>query len=1130
MTYGRIVRTSLTADEMAAPIDFAISLRLPNREELEARVNRGEILSRAALEAYLPAAADYARVRSWLLAQGFAITLESGARHAIFARGSNARTAAAFGIQFARVATGDGEFTSAVTAPALPDEIAGVVTSIRGLQPHLIRHPLARQRPQDILVTESYYAITPAAVAAAYQAPANLSGAGQTIAIVGDSIPDSSDLAEFWAQCAIGSTGGFAVANVQGGPGADTTDQFEITMDVEWSAGIAPAANIRLYAVPFPLSADSEAAAYTQILNDLPSNPTIHQVTESYGGIESGYGNGNTSLLLLIAQGVTCFAASDDGGSNPDPNTGTYNPSAPLSVSYPASDPSMTGVGGTTLIFPRSSNGQHSSPEVAWSLTTYQGVTGATGGGISGVFDRPSWQVGIGLPAGGTRCVPDVSAMAYTGAASNDMPAFVYQAGTAWSATGTSISSPIWAGLCALINQSMADESLSPVGFLNPKIYTAAGRACFTDITSGNNGAYNAGVGYDLCTGIGTPLVTDLITYLSSVPQSPWIYTQPAGATVLLGQPARFSVTVGGYPQPGCRWQISTDDGVSWNDLSGTAPYGGAATQTLTITGVAGTMDGCQFRCVVTNALGSATSKAVTLTVHETPVFTIQPVNQTVLPGATATFTAEASAIPPPTYQWQVSENGGSTWASLTDTAPYSGTATGTLTITGATAAMAGYQYQCLASNSLQSGVASSTASLAITSAGALLQNLFPLVLGRPVDSGALAAFSTAISGGMTPAQVYADLIASPEFQAWQVEPVIRLYLAAFNRIPDYAGLQNWSAALHAGSLSLTDAANGFATSAEFLQTYGALDNTGFVEQLYLNVLGREADTGGLNDWVSLLNGGASRGAVLIGFSESDEFKADSAAGVEVIRLYYLLEKRAPTAPELQTWLDFLKGYDQTDALYALAYPSGIDNAAYIQAVFSGFLRRDADAGALNSFGAAMAAGAVTPASLVDAIMSSDEFQQDVAPVARLYLSALLRVPDQPGLDAWVNYIRAGNTLQSMADLFASSAEFMNRYGAMDNTAYVTALYQNILGRQPDPDGLADWVGQLDKGTATRSQVLIGFAQSQEAVALFAPTMRTFLHYFAFFNTAPTQAQLDYWTTYLTTLTDQMRESFIDDL
>jgi len=228
-TYGRIVRTALTPSEMAAQIDFDLALPLRNRDELEARVTRGEIFSRAALEPYLPTAADYAKVREWLVAQGFKITLESGSRHAVFARGSNAQVAAAFGVQLARVATADGEFTSAVTAPSLPDEIAGLVAGIRGLQPHLIRHPLSHQSQQ--LVADCDF-ITPAAVAAVYQAP-NLTGAGQTIAVIGDSIPSNSDLSMFWSLCGISQfVDDVSVANVQGGPGTDTTNQFELSMDV----------------------------------------------------------------------------------------------------------------------------------------------------------------------------------------------------------------------------------------------------------------------------------------------------------------------------------------------------------------------------------------------------------------------------------------------------------------------------------------------------------------------------------------------------------------------------------------------------------------------------------------------------------------------------------------------------------------------------------------------------------------------------------------------------------------------------------------------------------------------------------------------------------------------------------
>jgi len=401
--------------------------------------------------------------------------------------------------------------------------------------------------------------------------------------------------------------------------------------------------------------------------------------------------------------------------------------------------------------------------------------------------------------------------------------------------------------------------------------------------------------------------------------------------------------------------------------------------------------------------------------------------------------------------------------------------------------------------------------------------------LGRQIDAGALAAYLGVMSAGYTRSHVYIDLIGSAEYANRQIEPAIRLYFAALARMPDYAGLLNWSGALNTHFLTLTGAADQFAGSQEFLLKYGSLDNTGYVQQLYRNVLGREADPTGLADWVGQLDRGASRGAILVGFSESDEFKANMADQVEILRLFFLLDERMPTDAEMRTWMDFLKGGGQTDTLFAQGYPSGLANTDYVQAVFRGFLRRDADAGALGTFGEALAAGATTHAGLVEAVMNSDEFNLFVAPVSRLYLSALLRVPDAPGLDNWVNYAKA-NSLQTVADQFAASQEFTNRYAAMDDTAYVTALYENILGREPDPAGLADWVGRLGAGTATRSQILIGFAQSQEAIHLFAPTVRTFLHYFTFLGATPTPQDLDTWRNYLATLNDEMRQTFLSGI
>jgi Domain of unknown function (DUF4214)/Immunoglobulin I-set domain/Regulator of chromosome condensation (RCC1) repeat len=507
-----------------------------------------------------------------------------------------------------------------------------------------------------------------------------------------------------------------------------------------------------------------------------------------------------------------------------------------------------------------------------------------------------------------------------------------------------------------------------------------------------------------------------------------------------------------------------------------------------------------------------------------------QPTDQVSTIGSTARFVVVAAGVPTPSYQWQVSTDGGNIWTNLTETMPYSGTATETLTITGTTAAINGYQYRCVATNAAGS-VTSFAATLKVMSMTdqAFLQQLFLDVVERPIDSSGAASFGTALAGGESRADVLDNLFTSSEYSAWQVEQVIRLYYAALARCPDYAGLQNWSKALHAGALTLDGAGDQFAISAEFLRDYGSLDNTAFVQQLYLNVLGRQADPAGLANWVEELNSGTSRGTVLIGFSESPEFQADMANQVEIIRLYYLLMQRMPSAAELQSWIAFLNGDDQMDTLFTIAYPSGLSGSAYVQAVFQGFLCRAADAGALSTFTNGLAAGTVTHGSLVDTVLNSAEFNSYVGSVSRLYLAAFSRIPDQPGLINWVNYAEAGNSLASVADTFTASQEFTNRYGAMSDTAYVTALYQNVLGRAPDPAGLTYWTGLLSSGTS-RGGVLIGFSQSPEGISLFAPTLRTFLSYYAFLNTAPAQSDLTYWNNYLTTLDDQMRETLLADM
>ncbi|AWI86737.1 hypothetical protein CEW88_23525 (plasmid) [Alloyangia pacifica] len=132
------------------------------------------------------------------------------------------------------------------------------------------------------------------------------------------------------------------------------------------------------------------------------------------------------------------------------------------------------------------------------------------------------------------------------------------------------------------------------------------------------------------------------------------------------------------------------------------------------------------------------------------------------------------------------------------------------------------------------------------------------------------------IGGGGGDDMIYGDFATtgSAEVESGQI---IRLYQAAFDRAPDAGGFYNWTERLETGELSLGQVASGFTGSAEFTRDYGGLDNAAYVDALYMNVLDRGADAQGLANWTARLDGGMSRAEVLLGFSESPEFRMSMA-------------------------------------------------------------------------------------------------------------------------------------------------------------------------------------------------------------------------------------------------------------
>lgn len=152
--------------------------------------------------------------------------------------------------------------------------------------------------------------------------------------------------------------------------------------------------------------------------------------------------------------------------------------------------------------------------------------------------------------------------------------------------------------------------------------------------------------------------------------------------------------------------------------------------------------------------------------------------------------------------------------------------------------------------------------------------------------------------------------------------------------------------------------------------------------------------------------------------------------------------------------------------------------------------------------------GAGSGAAYLAALVQAPLAQARVAGVGRLYRAFFLRQPDTAGLAYWWDGVNHGRSLPRIANLFASSDEFVRRYGELDDGEFVDLVYRNVLGREADPEGRAHWVGELSSGARTRGTVMVGFSESQENKALQAPRTNVVVTYFALVRRVPTATEL----------------------
>jgi len=513
------VRSALSQAESQATIEFSIALKMRDFDDLQERIGKGEIIPLDEMAAkYCPAASDSRAVVDWLISEGFVVRPPGPYNLSVFASGSVAQIERAFGTKFARIKSAGVESSSAMVAPSLPAAIAEPVLGINGLQPHLrpkSHAKIASAQPQTLINAAPPYTVNE--IATAYNATGlGVNGSGQKIAIVIDTFPASSDLVSFWQGNAIAQSLN-NIEEVQVVGGALPSPSGEETLDVEWSSGMAPGAKVRVYATT-DLGFVHLDEGYQAIINDLPSQPTLHQVSLSYGLGETNEPTGQMQtdsqyFAILAASGVTVFVSSGDGGSSPGLD-GWQDNTGPVQVESPASDPNVTSVGGTSLHL--NSATATVSSEVAWSFG---------GGGSSEFFTRPSWQTGAGVLPGAYRTVPDVALVADL-----NTGGYLFFNGQVYVVGGTSWGAPTWAGFSAMINQARANAGQSPNGLLGPKIYPLNGTNSFRAITTGSNGPngiYNAGPGYNMCTGLGVPRVGNLVQAIVAALPASTIVTIP---------------------------------------------------------------------------------------------------------------------------------------------------------------------------------------------------------------------------------------------------------------------------------------------------------------------------------------------------------------------------------------------------------------------------------------------------------------------------------------------------------------------------------------------------------------------------------------------------------------------------
>jgi subtilase family serine protease len=342
---------------------------------------------------------------------------------------------------------------------------------------------------------------------------AGINGSGIHIAIATFDGFHMDDVNGFYVQSKISPAPKVDQVMFNGTPAVNENSAVETELDSEFSGMIAPGAQIHVFASAENSDA-GELAMFTAILDD----GRAKVVNYSWGACEKNVDSAHKADMdkvyaRAVAQGVNIMIATGDSGAD-GCNNGT------TSTGWPASEPNAVAVGGTTYGVDSAGN----LAETAWSGT---GQAGGSGGGVSSFYALPSYQQHFQSPYT-KRSIPDVSFDAnnspgqqlWTSCVPDQTTGGCAHGKANWMTIGgTSMAAPQWSGFMALVGEARAKAGKPTLGFLNPIIYGLSSSDyanTFHDITSGNNGKYKAGKGWDAVTGLGSMNADALLNYLTA--------------------------------------------------------------------------------------------------------------------------------------------------------------------------------------------------------------------------------------------------------------------------------------------------------------------------------------------------------------------------------------------------------------------------------------------------------------------------------------------------------------------------------------------------------------------------------------------------------------------------------------